>query len=171
MLDPRKFDDFKKFFAEYGVIVRGELDAEYKRVAGLIAEWDQRNNLKDTLQQISVDKADHENAKIAFQRWKDGAEEKLKQWEDELTAKAEHLTSSETSISNREGKLRSEQAQHDANVRSLAESNSKRSAELDEQQKALNNKSDGLHLRELNVAAREDKVQKVMSQLNVDWKG
>jgi hypothetical protein len=46
----------------------------------------------------------------------------------------------------------------------------KRAAELDQREGALANLAAGLHQREVNVAAREQKVESVLGKISAEWR-
>lgn len=171
MIDPRKFDEFKKFFAEYGVIVRGELDAEYKKVAGMIAEWDKRNNLAQQQQEIAKAKSELATQTNATNAAHAGRETKLKAWEEGLKKREQEVEAKFKEHAGLSDSLRAAQAAHDSTVAATKKAFEAQSATLEQKAKDLANLQMGLHLRELKVAERENKVQTVLGQMNTALKG
>jgi chromosome segregation ATPase len=170
MIDPRKFEEFKKHFAEYGVIVKGELDAEYRRVAAKIAELDERENFVEVKKQFAAAQAEHENAKSAFETYRTQLSDKLTKWEATLSAKAKELDAKVAAVADSHANLQAKQAVHDTTSKAAADAMTKRAAELDKRESDLANLAAGLHMREVNVAARETKVESVMSKLSAEWR-
>ena len=171
MIDPRKFDEFKKYFAEYGVIVKGELDAEYKKVQGLIAEWDKRNNLAQQQQEIAKAKSDFATQVNATNAAHAGRETKLKTWEEGLKKREQEVEAKFKEHAGLSDSLRAAQAAHDTTVAATKKAFEAQSATLDQKAKDLANLQMGLHLRELKVAERENKVTVLLGQMNTALKG
>lgn len=173
MIDPRKFEalfkspDFKRYLAEVALAVTGELDAEYKRVAGLIAEWDKRNNLVQqaaALQQGQAALANqtaaankgHAERTSKLQTWEDG----LKKREEELAAKIKyHLQASE--------ELSAAQGVHASTSQATKQAFDQREKAIAQKEKDLENFQSALHQRDLALSQKEAKVQNALSTLNV----
>src|SRR5690349_18241042 len=100
MLDPRKFDEYKRFFAEFNVLVKGELDAEYKRVKEAIAKLDAqhgtlaelRQRQKEVEQTAAELEAEHAHKEAHFQSVAAELEQRGKELADKLSAHAKAST-------------------------------------------------------------------------------
>jgi chromosome segregation ATPase len=169
MLNPRDFERIKQELFDYVLVARGDLDAEYKRLIDATKEWDKRSNLPQ--QQAILDQRgkDLAKAKSDFEAYQQKVQATLDGWEAKLAAKEKALLASIGAHKQNEAALASDQAAHAANVEASAQANAKTQAELEQQRAELANLQNGLHQREVAVAAREAKVSAALDKLKLDW--
>src|SRR5690242_6628203 len=91
MIDPRKYDEWKKFFADAKIVASGELDAEYARLKGLCEEWDKRNNFAKLKADLEQGKIDLVTAKDVFEKQKTALEIGLKARESAVAKREQDL--------------------------------------------------------------------------------
>lgn len=165
MLDPRKVEEYKRYFAEFNVLVKGELDAEYKRVGALIVEWDKRNNLVQETAKLASAKTELATEQDLFLKDKAkqqatalAREEAVRKREENLTARLKEHDAARISLS----------AAQDAHASTSTATNAaldKRSSELAQKAKELEQLQSILHDRDVKLASREAEVRRVLSTL------
>lgn len=171
MIDPRQYDAFKKFVADYSLVVKGELDAEYKRVAALIADWDKRNDLAKQQAAIAQAQADLNTQTAAANKAATERTTKFQQWEDILKSREAAIEAKLKAHTTAAESLAAAQAAHTATADAAKKALDATSTMLDQKAKDLANLQMGLHLRELKVGERENKVTEVLSHMNTALKG
>lgn len=166
MLDPRKFDETKRFFAEYQIVVKGELDAEYKRVAVATAEWDKRQNYAALAAKLVEDQRAHSAAVTQF------AQDKAKSFADiqaKQTAndkKTQDLSVKEQSLKQREQDLTEAKVSHEALVASHASSYKAQVDALAKKGEELDALQSTLHDRDVDLSAKTEKVNATLRSIN-----
>jgi hypothetical protein len=171
MIDPRRFEDFKKYFAEYGVIVKGELDAEYKRVAEMIAEWDKRTNHAEAVKQLARDQTDLYTARDAFEKMRAATEAKLGAWETELKKREAQLAATLEQHAADKRALTADKSTHETMASGIKAALAQREQEIADKEKSLQGYQGILHDRDLKLAEKEARVEKALSMLSSAVRG
>ena len=166
MLDPRKVEEYKRYFAEFNVVLKGELDAEYKRLKTLCDEWDKRNNLVQEMGKVETAKNELAAAQDVFLKDKAASQGKLLVWEEGLKKKEASLAASMRAHDEARSVLAAAQGAHATISTAAKVAMDKRSAELDQKARDLENLQAALHARDVKLAEREAKVHSVLSTLN-----
>ena len=165
MIDPRRFDEYKKFFAEYQVLVKGELDAEYKRNAAQLAELDKRLNYAEAARQLKSDQTDLSAAQDAFAKTKAAQEKKLADWEAELTKRETQLANTLQIHADEKRALSSDKSAHEAMADGMKAALAQREKDIAEKERSLQEYQGILHARDLKLAEKEARVDKALSLL------
>ena len=165
MLDPRKVDEYKRFFAEFTLITKGDLDKEYTRVKELIAEWDKRNNLEEENRKLKQREEDLQLAEAKFEKQSTKYTADMKTWHAALTQKETSLNKREQDTAQKEYALSDAQAKHEANVRAVATSNDAKAKELAKKAQDLDSLQADLHKREKDLSAKHARVDAVMASM------
>lgn len=165
MLDPRKTEEYKRYFAEFNTLLKGELDAEYARVKELCLEWDKRTNLNEAQRLLKQAQEDHEAVVAKFEKMSNKYTADMKAWHANLTAKENDLIKREQALTAKGYEVTNAQAKHDADVAAHAATKAaadkafaQRAADLDNLQKAL-------HEREVALNAKQAKLDTALQHL------
>lgn len=172
MLNPRQFEDLKKYVAEFNAVgLKGELEAEYKRLSGLIAEWDKRQNLAKAASDLQAAKTALIAERDAFTKQKAAGETKLTAWEAGLKKREADLEARIKAHNTESDTLAAAKIAHDTTAAAAKKALSAQSAMLEQKAKDLENLQGSLHQRGVDLSKREDKVKDIFSYINTVLKG
>jgi uncharacterized protein involved in exopolysaccharide biosynthesis len=166
MIDPRKAQEFKQYFAEFKLLVGGELDAEYKRVADLIAKWDERRNYDMLKSKLDQDRADFKVEVASFTKEREKYTADLTKAHAELTARDKEVVKAEAKLAEAQSAFIAEKSNQEAAHEATKKLLQKRSLELDHQQADIESMQKALHAREKELVAKHDRVNKAMTTLS-----
>jgi chromosome segregation ATPase len=169
MINPRDYKDIAKLFAEFSAIAKGDLKAEYEKVAAAVAEFDKRNNFGEMQRSLAQKEADHSTAVAKFTAMKEATEKKLADWEALLKTRTTQVESREANISAQEKTFTVAKQAHAV----YADTQKKA---LDDLYKAHEQKvadlakmQENLHNKDVALGKREEKLNAVMGDINAKW--
>jgi chromosome segregation ATPase len=165
VLNPKQVDEYKRYFAEFNVLLKGELDNEYKRVAGLIAEWDKRLNLAEEQRKLKQAQEDHAEVVSKFDKQSTKYTTDMKTWHANLTSKEATLNQRDKEVTQKEYAVSDAQAKHEAKVRAVDASQAAKAKELSQKEAELNSLQSDLHKRDKDLSAKHSRVDAVMASM------
>jgi chromosome segregation ATPase len=165
MLDPRKVDEHRKFFAEFNAILKGDLAKEYDRVRDLIKEWDKRANLEEEKRLLKQATEDHEAVVAKFEKQSTKYTADMKTWHANLTQKETDLKAREQAVAQKEYQVSDGQAQLEAKTLAVAKSQDAKGKELAKKESDLNDLQSALLRRDKELTAKYAKVDAVAAAM------
>jgi chromosome segregation ATPase len=165
MLNPKQVDEYKRYFAEFTLITKGDLDREYKRVAELIKEWDSRNNLTEEKRLLKVAQEDHQGVVAKFEKMSTKYTADMKTWHANLTQKETDLNKREKDVTQKEYAVSDAQAQMEAKNAAVAKSQDAKGKELAKKEADLNDFQSALLKRDKELTAKYAKVDAVAAAM------
>lgn len=162
MLDPRKVDEFKRYFAEMTILVKGELDAEYKKVKDALTELDNRNASVDAL---NAQKQDLAKNAAELQKTHSTWDDKLQKWEAELQAREKALADKLKAHTAASADLTAAKSAHTTWANSEREAIDGIRRDLAIKEAQLKKLENDVRNRETDVAVKEEQIKKAMSIL------
>jgi peptidoglycan hydrolase CwlO-like protein len=168
MLSPRDWEQIKKSILDHVTVTKGELDAEYKRVVDATKEWDKRNSLP-TLQ-AAVDKGMEElgKAKQGFEAFRTTESARLTKWEADLKAKEEKHAAAVKAHKEDLTQLAVDREAIAYTRAAEAKALAAERAKIAKREADVNDLQGALHKRDVDLTARESKVNGIVSKLSAD---